>query len=58
MLSLDRQAAFPLDGRVEPQDLTATIFHCLGLAPQTLIYDRLNRPIAISKGHPIQAILS
>lgn len=53
----DRQGAFPLDGRVEPQDLTATIFHCLGFAPATEIRDRLGRPLAISKGSPIDAIL-
>ncbi len=53
----DRQGAFPLDGRVEPQDLTATIYHCLGYAPATEIRDRLGRPLAISKGTPIEAIL-
>lgn len=53
----DRQGAYPLDGRVEPQDLTATVFHCLGCAPHTEIRDRLGRPLAISKGSPIEAIL-
>lgn len=53
----DRQGAFPLDGRVEPQDLTATVFHCLGFPPNTEIHDRLGRPLAISKGSPIEAIL-
>jgi len=53
----DRQGAFPLDGRVEPQDLTATVFHCLGFSPSTEIHDRLGRPFAISKGTPIEAIL-
>jgi uncharacterized protein (DUF1501 family) len=53
----DRQGAYPLDGRVEPQDLTATVFHCLGFPPHTEIRDRLGRPLAISKGSPIEAIL-
>lgn len=53
----DRQGAYPIDGRVEPQDLTATMFHCLGYAPDTVIRDRLQRPLAISKGQPIEAIL-
>ena len=53
----DRQGAFPLDGRVEPQDLTATIYHCLGFSPSTEIRDRLQRPLVISKGSPIEAIL-
>lgn len=53
----DKQGAFPLDGRVEPQDLTATVYHCLGFSPDTEIHDRLGRPLAISKGSPISAIL-
>jgi hypothetical protein len=53
----DRQGGYPLDGRVEPQDLTATVYHCLGFAPETEIKDHFGRPLAISKGHPIQAIL-
>jgi hypothetical protein len=53
----DRQGAYPLDGRLEPQDLTATVYHCLGFAPETELRDRFNRPLAISKGHPIEAIL-
>jgi len=53
----DRQGGFPLDGRVEPQDLTATIYHCLGFQPDTLIADPSRRPLAISTGKPIEAIL-
>ncbi len=53
----DRQGGFPLEGRVEPQDLSATIFHCLGFAPETELRDRFNRPLAISKGRPVSEIL-
>ncbi len=53
----DRQGAFPLDGRVEPQDLTATVYHCLGFTPDTELRDRFGRPLAISKGHPISSII-
>ena len=53
----DRQGGFPLEGRVEPQDLTATIHHCLGFAPSTELHDRFGRPLVISKGRPIEAIL-
>ncbi|AMV34924.1 hypothetical protein VN12_22545 [Pirellula sp. SH-Sr6A] len=53
----DRQGAYPLEGRVEPQDLAATIFHCLGFGPSTELKDRFGRPLAISNGTPIQAIL-
>jgi uncharacterized protein (DUF1501 family) len=53
----DKQGAYPIDGRVEPQDLAATIFHCLGLPPETMVYDRANRPMPISNGHVIEAVL-
>jgi hypothetical protein len=53
----DRQAGFAVEGRVEPQDLTATIFHCLGYAPHTEIHDRQGRPLVISRGQPIEAVL-
>jgi hypothetical protein len=53
----DAQGGYPLDGRVEPQDLTATIFHCLGFSPETKLQDRFDRPFPISTGHPIHAIL-
>ena len=53
----DRQGGYPLEGRVEPQDLSATIYHCLGFSPETELRDRFNRPLAISKGHPITEVL-
>lgn len=53
----DRQGGFPLEGRVEPQDLTATTYHLLGYSPETEIRDRLGRPLAISKGLPVKEIL-
>jgi hypothetical protein len=53
----DRIAAYPKDGRVMPQDLTATVFHCLGIPPQSEIHDNLARPLAITRGQVIQQIL-
>ena len=53
----DRIAAFPRDGRVVPQDLTATVLHCLGIPPSGEIHDSLGRPHAITRGEPIHAIL-
>ena len=53
----DRHGGYPLDGRVEPQDLAATIYHCLGHPAETEIHDQTGRPFAISKGQPIAAIL-
>lgn len=53
----DRLGGFPVDGRHEPQDFGATVLHLLGIPPHTLLHDRLGRPIAVSRGEPIRAIL-
>lgn len=53
----DRDAGYPLEGRVEPQDLAATIYHCLGLSPATVIHDPTGRPSPLSTGQPVAAIL-
>jgi hypothetical protein len=52
----DKQAAYPTENPVSPQDLTATLFHALGLPPETEIRDRLNRPLPISRGRVLQAL--
>lgn len=54
----DAIGASPKDGRVAPQDLTATIFDRLGLDPHTEIHDTLGQPIPISRGGVIRQILS
>jgi hypothetical protein len=53
----DAHAAFPVSGRVEPRDLLATIFHCLGHAPETELHDTEGRPHALSQGRVLTEIL-
>jgi hypothetical protein len=52
----DALGGHPKDGRHEPQDLTATILHSLGVSPETLIHDRLGRPLPASTGEVIRGI--
>jgi hypothetical protein len=52
----DRIGGHPREGRVQPQDLTATIFHSLGYEPDTQIHDRLDRPVPISRGEVIRQV--
>ena len=54
----DAIGAYPKDGRTTPQDLTATIFHCLGLDLHTEMQDTLGRPLPITRGSPIRSILA
>lgn len=55
--SSDEQAAYVKDGLVHPEDITATIFHCLGYSPETMLHDAFGRPLPISRGKVIEAIL-
>ncbi len=57
--SSDSQAAWPVDGPVRPADICATIYDRLGIDPDTIIHDRLNRPHKIAQGgEPIDRILA
>jgi uncharacterized protein (DUF1501 family) len=53
----DRYAAYPAANPTAPEDLAATIYHCLGVDPRTQLRDRLGRPLTLCEGSPIQAIL-
>ncbi|VTS08924.1 DUF1501 domain-containing protein [Tuwongella immobilis] len=55
--SSDRYAAYPATNPTPPADLVATIYHCLGVPPETQIHDRLGRPLTLCEGRPIDAIL-
>jgi hypothetical protein len=44
----DRIAGAVQDTPVSPKDILATMYHLLGIDPQSLIKDRLGRPIAIA----------
>ena len=54
----DEIGGYPKSGRVGPEDLTATILHCLGFASETEFQDLQGRPNVISRGQVIQPILA
>src|SRR5262249_38997730 len=53
----DSMAGLPRDGRVMPQDLLATIFHCLGIRPDAEDHDAQGRPIPLTRGDVIRQVL-
>ncbi len=55
--SSDRIGAYPTANPVTPQDLMATLYHCLGIDPHSLIHDLQNRPYTLAEGAPVQALL-
>jgi hypothetical protein len=53
----DKVAAFPTSNPVSPQDLLATLYHCLGLDPHAIIHDQQGRPYPLVEGKPVTALL-
>lgn len=47
----DEQGAFPAENPLTPQDIIATIYHLLGISPETEFVDRTDRPLKILNGH-------
>lgn len=54
----DRKAAEPVSDAVRPCDYLATVFHCLGFAPDTIVHDVEGRPLPISRGRVISELLA
>ncbi len=46
----DKDAAYPADQPVSPEALSATIFHALGIAPESRIHDAFGRPAPVMAG--------
>ncbi len=42
------------DGLLRPQDLAATVYHCLGYPAHTEVHDALGRPLAVTRGAVIR----
>jgi hypothetical protein len=57
--SSDRDAAFPIDRPVTPEDLAATIYHTLGIDPELRLPDAQGRPTPIVEdGRPVLGIFA
>jgi uncharacterized protein (DUF1501 family) len=54
----DRIGADPVTEPIRPADYLATVFHCLGFAPETVVHDVQGRPIPISRGRVLEELLA
>ncbi len=54
----DKLGAYPTEGSATPEDLAATMYHCLGIDPETEMRDSLNRPLPISRGTVLTDVLA
>jgi hypothetical protein len=52
----DRHAAEPADRPVSAADFAATLFHALGVAPDSEIVDQLGRPHRLADGRPVEQL--
>lgn len=52
----DATAAWPSRDPVSPEDLIATVYHAMGLPPETMIHDQQSRPHRISEGHVLHTL--
>jgi len=55
--SSDRLAAYPASNPVTPQDLSATIYHLLGIDRELTVRDAQGRPYSLSTGEPVWDLL-
>ena len=53
----DRHGGVPESEAFTPEDLAATIFHCLGIGSDREFHDTGGRPYRIHRGKPIHALL-
>jgi hypothetical protein len=52
----DPHGEVPADKPTSPHDLTATVFHALGVPDDTILYDALHRPHRLAAGSPLTAL--
>ncbi len=54
--SSDAIGGFPATTPLGPREFAATIYQALGIRPDTLIHDRLGRPLTLCTGEPISQL--
>src|SRR5262249_44009717 len=53
----DKDAGYPIEHPVSPEDLAATIFDALGIDPHGFIQDKQGRPVAlVDGGRPLREL--
>lgn len=54
----NRTASYPVDRDVAPWDISATMYHLLGINPGTHIQNRQGQPLPVSKGSVVEGLLA
>jgi hypothetical protein len=54
----DKTASSPLENPVHPTELLATIYHSVGIDPQTIVYNHLNQPRELVKADAVTSLMA
>ena len=54
----DETASSPLADPVHPTQLLATLYHLVGIKPETIVYNHLNQPRELVKGEPVSGLFA
>ena len=54
----DKTGSAPLEDPVHPSELLATIYHSVGIDPETIVYNHLNQPRELVKAKPVSALFA
>ena len=54
----DDTGAYPVTAAYSPEDIGATVYTALGIDPGSVVRDRLNRPVHLNIGEPIEPLYS
>jgi hypothetical protein len=54
----DDIGAYPVTAAYSPDDVGATVYHLLGVQPDSEVRDRLNRPVRLNGGTVIDPLFS
>ncbi|MBS0266359.1 MAG: DUF1501 domain-containing protein [Planctomycetes bacterium] len=54
----DALAAYPAENPVSPADITATIYHALGIPADLIFPDRESRPVRLTEGNPLSPLFA
>jgi uncharacterized protein (DUF1501 family) len=52
----DKQGAYPKSDPFTPEDVAATIYSIMGIAPDSEIHDAAGRPHPVARGSPIRGV--
>jgi len=54
----DKTGSAPVEDPVHPTEILATVYHAMGIDPQTIVYNHLNQPRELVKGEAVEQLFA